>query len=182
MEPRLNPSALTSEAIFLTSTPYYHPKDSISFIFRDRRTGNLRTYWTKSRFAEGKLSSRRFRFKLTMHTSNKSFMVGPWKKYTGGHQTQSHAIQQTFTKGLQSLSGAARMGSSPFMQEELQAQSYGIPHNLILQRVTWAAEILKNGRGLRQWKHLVPLSVTLSFNSPQKTLGKTLGDWRGNHA
>lgn len=146
-EPILYPSALTSEAIFLTSTPYHHPKDSISFIFRDRRTGNLRTYWKKSRFTGGKLSSRRFWFKLTMHTSNKGFMVGPWKKYTGGHQTQSHAIQQTFTKGLQSLSGTARMGSSPFMQEELQ--SYGIPHNLIPQRVTWAAEILKNGRGLR---------------------------------
>lgn len=56
----------------------------------------------KSRFTEGKLSFLRFQFKLaselTMHTSNKGFMVGHCVKYTAMAGTKPNPVQ--FSKQL----------------------------------------------------------------------------------
>lgn len=158
------------------------PQNIISFVFRDRSTGSLRIYWKTSRFTEGKLSSLRFQFKLaselTMHTSNKGFIVGHWVKYKAMAGTKPNPMQ--FSKHLLKVYRAS-LGQLAWVffllcRNSSKGQSYGIPYNQVLQRVTWAAELLRNGKRLRQWKYLVPPSITLGFDTPEKkTQRKTLG-------
>ena len=59
MEPILNPSTQTSEALCLTSHLTTIQKISISSVFRDTRAGSLRNL-----FPEGKFSSLWFQLKL----------------------------------------------------------------------------------------------------------------------
>lgn len=117
-------SPLTSEAICLTSTPYYRSKGYYFFGFQRQGNRNLEDILKKTRFREGKFSSLRFPFKLaselTMHRSNKGFIVGPLERYRAMAGTEPDPVQ--FSKHFLRVHMASlrQLGweSSPFIQQE----------------------------------------------------------------